>query len=51
MTFVLLYVNFRLFITHYGGCGAMEAIWNRVPMIGSPIDMDQVPSIAFCEKA
>ena len=32
---------FRLFMTHFGGVGTMEAIWTAVPMVGMALEGDQ----------
>ena len=31
----------KVFFTHCGMHGAMEAIWHKVPMVGMPIFIDQ----------
>ena len=33
--------SFRLFVTHFGGVGTMEAIWTAVPMVGMALEGDQ----------
>ena len=32
----------RLFMTHFGGVGTMEAIWTAVPMVGMALEGDQM---------
>lgn len=39
---ILAHKNLRLFITHCGMHGVMEAIFHAVPMVGMPIFVDQV---------
>ena len=39
---ILAHKNLRLFITHCGMHGVMEAIYHAVPMVGIPIFIDQV---------
>ena len=39
--------NLRLFITHCGMHGVMEAIYHGVPMVGMPVFIDQVSSNMF----
>ena len=33
--------SLRLFVTHFGGVGTMEAIWAAVPMVGMALEGDQ----------
>ena len=39
---ILAHKNLRLFITHCGMHGVMEAMYHAVPMVGIPIFIDQV---------
>ena len=39
---ILAHKNLRLFITHCGMHGVMEAIFHAVPMVGMPVFVDQV---------
>ena len=37
-----------LFLTHCGMHGVLEAVWNRVPMVGMPVFIDQVGQLTIC---
>ena len=39
---ILAHPKTRLFFTHFGMHGALEAIWYGVPMVGFPLFSDQV---------
>lgn len=39
---ILAHKNLKLFITHCGMHGVMEAIYHAVPMVGMPVFIDQV---------
>ncbi len=44
---ILAHKNLRLFITHCGMHGVMEAIYHGVPMVGMPVFVDQVSDDAL----
>ena len=44
---ILAHKNLKLFITHCGMHGVMEAIYHAVPMVGMPVFVDQVCSITY----
>ena len=39
---ILAHPKTRLFFTHFGMHGALEAVWYGVPMVGFPLFSDQV---------
>ena len=39
--------NVILFLTHCGMHGVLEAVWNKVPMVGMPVFIDQVGNHSF----
>ena len=43
---ILAHRNLKLFITHCGMHGVMEAIYHEVPMVGMPVFIDQVDVLA-----
>ena len=44
---ILAHKNLRLFITHCGMHGVMEAIYHSVPMVGMPVFIDQVSYLNY----
>ena len=46
---ILAHPNIKLFITHCGMHGVMEAIYHGVPMVGMPVFIDQVDVLARIE--
>ena len=44
---ILAHKNLRLFITHCGMHGVMEAIFYSVPMVGMPVFIDQVSTLSY----
>ena len=38
---ILAHLNTRVFFTHCGMHGVMEAIWHGVPVVGMPVFIDQ----------
>ena len=47
---ILAHKNLRLFITHCGMHGVMEAIYHSVPMVGMPVFIDQVSYLNYYYK-
>jgi len=47
---ILAHKNLRLFITHCGMHGVMEAIYHAVPMVGIPIFIDQFDVLTRMEQ-
>ena len=43
---ILAHPNVKLFITHCGMHGVMEAIYHQVPMVGMPVFIDQIDVLA-----
>ena len=43
---ILEHRNLKLFFTHCGMHGVMEAIYHEVPMVGMPVFIDQVDVLA-----
>lgn len=48
---ILAHKNVVLFITHCGMHGVMEAIYHNVPMVGMPVFIDQVISLAITSSS
>ena len=48
---ILAHKNVVLFITHCGMHGVMEAIYHKVPMVGMPVFIDQVISLAITSSS
>ena len=44
---ILAHKNTKLFITHCGMHGVMEAIYHAVPMVGMPVFIDQVRQFCY----
>ncbi len=47
---ILAHPNLKLFITHCGMHGVMEAIYHEVPMVGMPVFIDQVDVLARIQE-
>merc|ERR1712038_1286988 len=43
---ILAHPNLKLFFTHCGMHGVMEAIYHEVPMVGMPVFIDQIDVLA-----